>query len=420
VNIDSILNLVALLFTLAAAFGYVNHRWLKLPHTIGLVVVALSASLVVLAIDAVFPALEFRSVVREMLSRINFYDVLMKGMLSFLLFAGALHVDLDDLYKVKAPISLLATIGTLMSTVLVGGMMFLGWRALEINVPFLYCLIFGALISPTDPIAVLSILKSVAVPKNLETKITGESLFNDGVGVVVFTILVGFALGQAEITALNVAKLFIMEALGGVLLGLLIGYVAYRTMKTIDEYNLEVLITLSLVMVTYGIAVQLHVSGPIAVVVAGLFIGNHGARFAMSEKTRTHIKMFWSLLDEILNSVLFLIIGFEVIALMFSSQILLALVLAIPVVLLARFCCVAVPISLLSLRRTFTPGSIQILTWGGLRGGISVALALSLPPSDLKELILATTYGVVIFSIIVQGLTLEKVVKKIMLRQTAE
>ena len=195
-NIDSILNLVALLFTLAAAFGYVNHRWLKLPHTIGLVVVALSASLVVLAIDAVFPALEFRSVVRDLLSRINFYDVLMKGMLSFLLFAGALHVDLDDLYKVKAPISMLATIGTLMSTVLVGGMMFLGWRALEINVPFLYCLIFGALISPTDPIAVLSILKSVAVPKNLETKITGESLFNDGVGVVVFTILVGFALGQ--------------------------------------------------------------------------------------------------------------------------------------------------------------------------------------------------------------------------------
>ena len=419
-NIDSILNLVALLFTLAAAFGYVNHRWLKLPHTIGLVVVALSASLVVLAIDAVFPALEFRSVVREMLSRINFYDVLMKGMLSFLLFAGALHVDLDDLYKVKAPISMLATIGILLSTVLVGGMMFFGWRALGINVPFLYCLIFGALISPTDPIAVLSILKSVAVPKNLKTKITGESLFNDGVGVVVFTILVGFALGQAEITALNVAKLFIMEALGGVLLGLLLGYVAYRAMKTIDEYNLEILITLSLVMVTYGIAVQLHVSGPIAVVIAGLFIGNHGARFAMSEKTRTHIKMFWSLLDEILNSVLFLIIGFEVIALMFSYQILLALVLAIPVVLLARFCSVAVPISLLSLRRTFTPGSIQILTWGGLRGGISVALALSLPPSDLKELILATTYGVVVFSIIVQGLTLEKVVKKTMLRQTAE
>ena len=416
-NIDSILNLVALLFTLAAVFGYVNHRWLKLPHTIGLVVVALSASLVVLATDAVFPALEFRSVVREILSRINFYDVLMKGMLSFLLFAGALHVDLDDLYKVKTPISILATVGILMSTALVGGMMFLGWRALGINVPFLYCLIFGALISPTDPIAVLSILKSVAVPKNLETKITGESLFNDGVGVVVFTILVGFAFGQVEITALNVAKLFIMEALGGVLL---IGYAAYRAMKTIDEYNLEILITLSLVMVTYGIAVQLHLSGPIAVVVAGLFIGNHGARFAMSEKTRTHIKMFWSLFDEILNSVLFLIIGFEVIALMFSSQILLALVLAIPVVLLARFCCVAVPISLLSLGRTFTPGSIQILTWGGLRGGISVALALSLPPSELKELILATTYGVVVFSIIVQGLTLEKVVKKTMLRQVAE
>ena len=412
-NIESVLNLAALLVTLAAVFGYLNHRWLRLPHTIGLVVVALVASLGALALDALFPSLGFRTQVRDLLAQIDLYDALMKGMLSFLLFAGALHVDVDDLLQRRWAISMLATVGILISTILVGGLMFYGWRAIGIDVRLIDCLVFGALISPTDPIAVLSILKKVEVPRTLEAKIAGESLFNDGVGVVVFTMLVGLAAGRAELSPLGVAELLVVEAVGGVGLGLLAGYLTYRAMKTIDEHNLEVLMTLSLVMMTYGIATALHISGPIAVVVAGLFIGNHGKRFGMSTNTREHIETFWSLLDEILNSVLFLIIGFEVVALSLSGQIAVAVALAVPAVLLARFVSVAAPVTLLGLRRTFTTGAIPVLTWGGLRGGISVALALSLPPSPVKDVLLAATYGVVIFSIIVQGLTIEAVVRKV-------
>ena len=417
-NIESVLNLAALLVTLAAVFGYLNHRWLRLPHTIGLVVVALLASLGALALDALFPSLGFRTQVRDLLGQIDLYDALMKGMLSFLLFAGALHVDVDDLLERRWAISILATVGTLTSTVLVGSLMLYGWRAIGIDVRLIHCLVFGALISPTDPIAVLSILKKVEIPRTLEAKIAGESLFNDGVGVVVFTILVGLAAGRVELSPLGVAELLVVEAVGGVALGLLAGYLTYRAMKTIDEHNLEVLMTLSLVMMTYGIATALHLSGPIAVVVAGLFIGNHGARFGMSANTREHVKTFWSLLDEVLNSVLFLIIGFEVVALSLSGEIAVAVALAIPVVLLARFVSVAAPVTVLGLRRTFTTGAIPVLTWGGLRGGISVALALSLPPSPIKDILLAATYGVVIFSIIVQGLTIEAVVRKVVPTET--
>ena len=415
-GIESVLNLAALLVTLAAVFGYLNHRWLKLPHTIGLVVIALVTSLVALAVDALAPGLGFRSAVRGALLEIDLYDTLMKGMLSFLLFAGALHVDLDDLLQRRWAISLLATGGVLTSTVLIGGLTYACWRALGLEVPWLHCLVFGALISPTDPIAVLSILKKVDVPKTLEAKIAGESLFNDGIGVVIFTVLVSLLIGagdgQTEISAAEVGELLIVEVGGGVALGLLAGYFTYRAMKLVDEHNLEVLMTLALVMVISAVAFRMHLSGPIAVVVAGLFIGNHGARFAMSANTRMHIETFWSLLDEVLNSVLFLIIGFEVVALSITGTTVGAVLLAIPIVLVARFVSVAWPITLLRLRRTFTTGAIPVLTWGGLRGGISVALALSLPPSPFKELLLAATYGVVIFSIVVQGLTIESVVRR--------
>ena len=415
-NIESVLNLAALLVTLAAVFGYLNHRWLKLPQPIGLVIIALMTSLAALAVDALAPGLGFRSVVRSALLEIDLYDTLMKGMLSFLLFAGALHVDLDDLLQRRWAISMLATVGVLTSTFMIGGLTYAGWRALGLEVSWLQCLVFGALISPTDPIAVLGILKQVAVPKTLQAKIAGESLFNDGVGVVVFSVLAGLLAGAAgghgEVSAAAVGELLLTEAVGGAALGLTAGYLTYRAMRSVDEHNLEVLMTLSLVMVTSAVAFRMHVSGPIAMVVAGLFIGNHGARFAMSANTRTHIEMFWSLLDEILNSVLFLIIGFEVVALSVTGDTVLAVGLAIPVVLAARFVSVAWPITLLGLRRTFTPGAIPVLTWGGLRGGISVALALSLPPSPFKDLLLAATYGVVIFSIVVQGLTIEAVVRR--------
>ena len=418
-TVASIFNLAAIVVTLAAVFGYVNHRWLRLPQSIGLVIIALAASFGALALDALLPTLGLRATVRETLLQIEFHDTLMKGMLSFLLFAGALHVDLEALLSRKWAISMLATVGTLISTSVVGLAMFQVFRIIDLDglaIALPYCFVFGALISPTDPIAVLSILKQVKVPAALEAKIAGESLFNDGVGVVVFSILVTIAAGAGEhggeVTGATIAVLFVHEAFGGAALGLVAGYLAYRAMQGIDEHNLEVLITLALVMGAYAVASAIHVSGPIAMVIAGLFIGNHGTRFAMSEATRDHVDKFWSLLDEVLNSVLFLAIGVEVLALTFGAGIMLAMAIAIPVVLLARLVAVATPIGLLGLRREFTTGAIPVLTWGGLRGGISVALALSLPAIPAKPVLLAVTYGVVVFSIIVQGLTIGAVARR--------
>ena len=411
----SIFNLAALVVTLAAICGWINHRWLRLPHSIGLVLIALAVSFAALMLNAVVPALRLESTVRDTLTQIDFHDTLMTGMLGFLLFAGALHVDLDHLVSRRWAISTLATVGILLSTGLVGGGTYLLAGLAGLDVPLPYCLVFGALISPTDPIAVLSILKKTTVPATLEAKIAGESLFNDGVGVVLFAILVAVATGGgehgAELTAGGIVRLLLTEAVGGGLLGLVAGYVAFRAMKAIDEHNLEVLITLALVMGTYALAQQLHLSGPIAMVVAGLFIGNHGTRLAMSETTRDHVEKFWSLIDEILNSLLFLAIGFEVFALTLTPAMLWIAMVAIPLVLAARFISVSVPILTLRLWHDFTPGAIPVLTWGGLRGGISVALALSLPLSPVRDQILAATYGVVVFSIVVQGLTIERVVR---------
>ena len=321
----SLFDISAIVLTLAAVFGYLNHRWLRLPLTIGLVVIALAVSVSVVLLDLFLDTLQFERPIKAVLEKIDFDDTLMKGMLSFLLFAGALHVDLDDLLSRKWAIGIMATAGVLLSTFIVGYAVFLLAGQVGVPIPLPWCLVFGALISPTDPVAVMGILKTIKVPQSLEAKIAGESLFNDGVGVVVFTIMVAIATsgagGAAPITALGVAKLFLLEAVGGAVLGLATGYIAYRAMKSIDEYNLEVIITLALVMMTYSVGFALHVSGPIAVVVAGLLIGNHGSRFAMSEKTREHIETFWNLLDEILNAALFLLIGFEVIVLSISVDI---------------------------------------------------------------------------------------------------
>ncbi len=408
-------DVVAVLLGLAALFGYLNHRFLGLPHTIGLVVIALAVSFGVLAVDAAAPGLGLGAAVRRVLDEIEFTEALMKGLLSFLLFAGALHVDLSGLAERKWAIGGMATVGVLISTALVGAGIWLVFEALGIGVPFAYCLVFGALISPTDPVAVLGILKRVKVPPSLAAKIAGESLFNDGVGVVLFTILVAIAAGAegAEIGPMSAAALFLGEAVGGAVLGLAAGYVAFLAMRSLDEHNIEVIITLALVTVTYAIAHRLHVSGPIAVVVAGLLIGNHGARLAMSDSTREHIHTFWSLTDEVLNSLLFMLFGFEVIAITFEPSFVIAALLAVPLVLLSRFAAVAIPIGLLGMSRTFTKGAIPTLTWGGLRGGISVALALSLPPSPEREAIVTVCYGVVIFSIVVQGLTLERLVRRV-------
>jgi CPA1 family monovalent cation:H+ antiporter len=336
-------------------------------------------------------------------------------MLSFLLFAGALHVDFIAMADRKWPILTLATVGILTSTFVIGTALWFVLGLLGLSLPWIWALVFGALISPTDPVAVLGIFKTINVPSALEAKVAGESLFNDGVGVVVFTILLSIAVGgdYGQVGPKDVMIVFLQEAVGGILLGLVAGYVGYRAMHVIDEYVIEILISLALVMVTYAIAIKVHMSGPIAMVVAGLFIGNQGAQFAMSETTREHLFHFWELMDEILNSVLFLLIGLEVLVVSFSIDHISAAILAIPITLLGRSFGVGIPMAALSVRMTFTQGAIPVLIWGGLRGGIAVALALSLPENEFKPLILTATYAVVIFSIVVQGMSMKALVKRI-------
>ena len=412
----SLFTAIGAVITLAAVFGYLNHRFLRLPPTIGVVVIALVASLGTIGIDAVVPSLGIGGAVRTAILGIDFHEVLMKGMLSFLLFAGALHVNLGDLLSRKWAIGSMATVGVVLSTFLVGLAVYGVTQALGLPLALIYCLVFGALIAPTDPVAVLGILKTVKVPASLQAKIAGESLFNDGVGIVVFIIMTAIAVGSAHggsITALDVVILFVRETLGGAALGLATGFLAYYAMKSIDDHNVEVMITLALVMATYGIASALHLSGPIAVVLAGILIGNRGSRFAMSETTREHVHTFWSVLDEMMNAALFLLIGFEVVALSLTGEVGILMALAIPIVLAARFVSVGTPLTLLGLRREYTKGAIPVLTWGGLRGGISVALALSLPAGPERDIILAVTYAVVIFSIVVQGLTVRALVERV-------
>lgn len=419
----SIFETGAFLIGLSAFFGYLNYRYLRLPHTVGLVVMALAASLVIVLVELISPASSALEIITGVLTRIDFYDALMRGMLSFLLFAGALHVDFTVFRSRARAIALMATVGILVSTFIIAWATWLILNAFGIEMPFIWALVFGALISPTDPVAVLGIFKTVNVPESLEVKMAGESLFNDGVGVVVFTVVVAIAAGHngyaGSVDVTSVARLFLTEAVGGALLGMIAGYAGYRAMHPIDEHNLEVLITLALVMVTYAIALRLHMSGPIAMVVAGLFIGNKGMKFAVSEKTGDYIRKFWSLIDEILNSALFLLIGLEVLVIARLADHVGVALLAIPITLVARWLSVSIPISILSPWRSFTKGAIPILTWGGLRGGIAVALALSLPANEYKPTILTITYAVVLFSIIVQGLTIKPLVERIVTKGEA-
>lgn len=417
----SIFSISAILVGLSALFGYINHRFLHLPHTIGLVVIALAASLSVIGIDLIDPSVHISQRITGVLRQIDFNETLMHGMLSFLLFAGALHADFPAFKARRLTIGVMAVLGTLISTFVVGTVMWFLLGLFDLGIPFIWTLVFGALISPTDPVAVLSLFKTVKVPDTLQAKMAGESLFNDGVGVVVFTVVVAIAMAGGApsggehgggMGVADIIELFISEAVGGTILGLAAGYIGYRAMYGIDEPSLEVLITLALVMVTYALALTLHMSGPIAMVVAGLFIGNRGVKYAMSEETREYVLTFWTLIDEILNSVLFLLIGLEVLVVAESINLLGAALLAIPVTLLARTLSVTIPIAILSRWETFTRGAQPVLIWGGLRGGIAVALALSLPDVEHKAAILSITYGVVLFSIIVQGLTVKPLVER--------
>jgi len=411
----SVFDLIAILLVLTAAFGWLNHVLFKLPHTIGLLLMGLVASLVLIGVEVLVPHVTFYESVEQLLRRIDFQSTVLNGMLAFLLFAGALHVDLSLLRSRAWSVGLMATLGVLISTGVVG--IGLWWLSglLGVGIPFAWALVFGALISPTDPVAVLSTLKSVRVPETLETDMAGESLFNDGVGVVAFTVILAVAAGTGEggeVDLALIARLFFVEALGGAALGLMAGYVAYRGTRAIDNYPIETLISLALVTGTYALAARLHMSGPIAVVVAGILLGNRGPRDAMSDETQRYVFSFWTLVDEILNSVLFLLIGLEVLVLRFQPDFAGLAIASIPLVLLARFLSVAIPVAALQSRQAFVPGTIPVLTWGGLRGGISIALALSLPEVAEKPVLLASTYAVVIFTIVVQGLSLRGVVKR--------
>lgn len=409
----SLFAILSILIVLAAIFGYINVRFIKLPTTIGMMLISIIFSLVVLVVGQIDPTL--LQLEKQLIGGIDFEKVLMDGMLSFLLFAGALHVNYELLKKHAWPIVSFATLGVVTATFLIGAMMYYLLPLIGLPLDFIYCLLFGALISPTDPIAVLGILKKAGVPKALETKIVGESLFNDGIGVVVFLTI--FQLAQAGVGDIHfgeVALVFVEEVGGGIALGLGLGWIAYRLMKTIDNYEVEVMITLAIVMGGYLLASYLHFSGPLAMVVAGLMVGNERFRTSsMSETTELYVDKFWELMDILFNALLFVMIGLEIILIKFEQSYLIAGLLAIPITLLARYISLALPIALFKKRLAFIPKTDIIMTWGGLRGGISIALALSLLTTMPRDQIVAMTYIIVVFSIVVQGLTVEKVVKRL-------
>lgn len=409
---NNIIDVAAILISVSALFAYVNHRFIGLPTTIGVMVVAIGVSLLTYVLSLIGLG-DFHSEAKQLLEGIDFNKTLLHGMLSFLLFAGALHVNLNDLRKQKWIIFSLATVGVCLSTFLVGTIAYYLLALLSCHLPYIYCLLFGALISPTDPIAVMATVKRLGVSKELETTIAGESLFNDGVGVVVFMVLLMLLLSGEQVDAAHVAIIFAEEAIGGIIFGLILGGLGYYLVSTIDNYKVEVLITLALVMGGYGLAMYLHTSGPIAVVVAGLLTGNVLREHAMSDRTRQSVDDFWELIDEILNVILFALIGLEILIIPFDAQWFVAALLLIIVVVSVRVVSVGVPIRIIALKKTVAPHLVKILAWGGLRGGISVALALSLPEGDSRDLVLFLTYIIVVFSIIVQGLTIGPFIKKL-------
>ncbi|MFZ7092095.1 cation:proton antiporter [Primorskyibacter sp. 2E233] len=407
----NILQITSLLIVLAGAFGAINYLFLKLPSAIGILVVALLTSLAALLADMAFPSVQIASGIRAVILDIDFSDALLEGMLGLLLFAGALHVKISDLRAVWPVVLVMATVGVALSTAVIG----IGFHWLT-GAPILIALLFGALISPTDPVAVLGVLREANLRKSLETQIAGESLFNDGVGYVVFLVLLGMAFPHGDAHGSGLAgalRLFTQEALGGAVLGVVLGWLVFRVMRRIDDPSLEVLLTLGLAFGGYELAIALHVSAPIMAVCAGLLIGDVGAKHGMSAETRKYVEAFWMLIDEILNAVLFLLIGFEVFAVAFDTSLLVTSVLSIALALVGRLVAVAVPVFMLKPFQTFAPGVVSIMTWGGLKGGISVALALTLPDSEWKPLILTMTYVIVVFSIIVQGLTVAQLANRV-------
>ncbi|MFZ1321519.1 MAG: sodium:proton antiporter [Ignavibacteria bacterium] len=402
--------LLSVLIVLSAGFAYINFRFLKLPNSIGLMLVSLIFSLIIILIGQIYPPLT--DLLTTNLKDINFSELLLEGMLSFMLFAGAIHIKYEDLKSESLTILLFSTVSVILSTFIIGFVTYNLLNFFGLEVQFIHALLFGALISPTDPIAVLSILKSAGVSKSLETKIAGESLFNDGVAVVVFITILKLAQPGAEIEFNNILTLFGQEAIGGIILGMLIGYLGYKLIARIDNYQVEVLITLAIVMGGYTLAHFIHVSGPLAMVAAGVITGNHGKEFGMSSITAEYIDKFWELIDEILNAILFVLIGLELLIIQSSYTIFFISVMMIFITLITRYISVFVPSLIIRLKEKMTQRTLLILTWGGLRGGISIALALSIPTEYGREIWVTITYIIVCFSILVQGMTIGKLAKE--------
>jgi CPA1 family monovalent cation:H+ antiporter len=406
----------SVLIVLASFFSYLNLRYLKLPSTIGIMIIAMITSILLVVTGSLFPKTftHFSTLLQD----VDFTEVLMGAMLNFLLFAGAIHINLKDLKEQRGPVIIFSTVSVVISTFAVGFMLFYIAPLLGLEIPFIFCLLFGALISPTDPIAVMGVLKEAKVKKSLETKVAGESLFNDGVAVVVFAVILQLAQGSdIEISFGTISWLLIKEALGGFLLGGLLGLGASNAMRKIDDYKVSVLITLSVVMGGYLIAHSMHISGPLTMVAAGIVIGNYGKRTAMSETTKDYLNKFWELIDEILNAILFLFIGFELLIIKNITSYWLIGLIGIMIVLFARFISIYIPVLLIPFKNKFSNGTIKVLVWGGLRGGVSIALVLSMNEGPYKATLVAITYFVVVFSIIVQGLTVGKVATRVLSKE---
>ncbi|MGY4536474.1 CPA1 family monovalent cation:H+ antiporter [Mucilaginibacter sp. UYNi724] len=407
--------IITITIVLAALFAYINHRFIKWPPTIGIMALSLISSILLVLLGNSQSLLSEKAV--QLANSVDFQDILMNFMLSFLLFAGAIHIDAGKLKKERWPVILLATMGILISTFLVGGMTWYLFRLFSMPIPFIYCLLFGSLISPTDPIAVMGILKQAKIPSSLEVKIAGESLFNDGVAVVIFISIAQIARSAGgDFSVTDIGKLFLQEALGGLIFGAVLGYLGFLALRSIDDYKVEVLITLALVMGGYTLASHLHISGPLAMVVAGIITGNKARAGSMSDETRDYLGKFWHLIDEILNAVLFLFIGLEMLIIKINTTVMIIGAISILLVLLARWISVILPVTMLRYKIKFENNAIAILTWGGLRGGISVALALSLSANMYRDEFVLITYIIVVFSILVQGLTIGKLAQRLQVK----